>query len=414
MTPIDEQSLEQQTGAFVERIFGSLIGALDLYVIDIGVRLGLYEALSSSAATSAELAERVGCAERYVREWLEQQAVSGIIEVAEAAADSANRRYTLPPAHREPLLNPDSPAFVGALANCASELSRAVPWLTAAFRTGTGIPLERYGESFVRLQAAITRPLYTHSLTGEWLPALCDLDERLRGDPPARVADLACGVGLAAVALATRYPTVTVDGLDNDETSIAIARRNAADAGVADRVTYHVADLSDGSRRLRPGDDLRGGPRHATTGRSVANGQSHARGRWAADRRRRANRGQLRGAGSDRRVPLRGQRAGLPAAVAGRAAVRRHRHRHSPGHDDLTCRRGRLLRHARPAGRERLLAVLRARRLIARRHNRGVEGPWAGTHGPLVRFGRAQLRAARGHQRSSWRGGFPDGGGDVP
>lgn len=242
---VDEHTLEQQTGAFVERVFGSLNGALDLYVIDIGVRLGLYEALSAGPATSYELAERTGCAERYVREWLEQQTVSGVIEVADATADAADRKYALPLAHQEPLCDHDSPAFVGALAGCATELGPAVTWLAKAFRDGEGVPLERYGESFVRLQGAMTRPMYTHALTEVWLPALADIDARLRADPPARIADLACGVGLAAVAMARHYPAVTADGFDNDETSIAIARHNAAEAGVADRVRFQVRNLSD-------------------------------------------------------------------------------------------------------------------------------------------------------------------------
>jgi 2-polyprenyl-3-methyl-5-hydroxy-6-metoxy-1,4-benzoquinol methylase len=247
MTEVDERVLEEQVGGFVERVFGSLVGALDLYNIDVGVRVGLYEALASSPVTAGELAERTGCAERYVREWLEQQTVSGIVEVDDPAAPEAERRFTLPAAHQAALLDLDSPAYVGALAQCATELAPAVAWLAKVFRSGEGVPLEQYGEGFVRLQEAMTRPLYAHSLTGEWLPALGDVDARLRADPPARVADLACGAGLAAVALAKHYPAVTVDGFDLDETSIAIAKKNAAKAGVADRVRFQVRDVSAGS-----------------------------------------------------------------------------------------------------------------------------------------------------------------------
>ena len=62
------------------RIFESLVGAMDLYAIYIGDKLGFYQALADSGPlTSHHLAERTGTAERYAREWLEQQAVTGIL-----------------------------------------------------------------------------------------------------------------------------------------------------------------------------------------------------------------------------------------------------------------------------------------------------------------------------------------------
>jgi SAM-dependent methyltransferase len=247
MAQIQGSSLEERTGAFVERVFGSLVGATDLFVIDLGRRLGLYEALAEAGATSNELADHTGCAERYVREWLEHQAVSGILDVDDVHADPSSRRYSVPEAHREPLIDQDSLAYVGAMAYAATALARPVAWMVDAFKTGAGVPYERYGEEGVAVQGALSRPMFASLLTTEWLPSLPELEARLQKEAGVRIADVACGIGLAAIEIAKRYPHVTVDGFDSDETSIAVARKNAAEAGVADRVRFEVRDGADRS-----------------------------------------------------------------------------------------------------------------------------------------------------------------------
>ena len=244
---VGQQSVEEQSGEFVERMFESLVGAVNLFSIDLGRRLGLYEALAPGPATSGELAERAGCDERYVREWLEHQAVVGLIEPDEPAARDHERRYSIPDAHRESLLDPDSLLFVGGLAYAATALARPVEWLVEAFRTGDGVPYSRYGREGVEVQDALTRPAFARLLTTEWVPALPELEARLLEAPAARVADIACGVGRAAIALAQRYPEITVDGFDFDESSIDLARKHAAEAGVADRVRFESKDASDAS-----------------------------------------------------------------------------------------------------------------------------------------------------------------------
>lgn len=237
----DETGLEERIGAFAERIFGAAVGAGDLFLIDIGVRLGLYEALHEGGpATSQELAERTGCSERYVREWLEHQAVTGILEI-----DIAEARYSLPEAHALCLVDADSLAYLGALAKSVTVFGKAVEWVADAFRTGDGIPYERYGLDGVEVQGDFTRAMFKNLLTQEWLPALPEVHGKLISDPSARFADIACGVGIAAIEIAKSYPKVAVDGFDLDETSIAIARRNAAEAGVTDRVRFEVKDGSD-------------------------------------------------------------------------------------------------------------------------------------------------------------------------
>ena len=65
--------------ALVERLFGSVLGMMDVYMVYVGDRLGFYRALAAGAMTPAALAVKTGTDARYVREWLEQQAVTGIL-----------------------------------------------------------------------------------------------------------------------------------------------------------------------------------------------------------------------------------------------------------------------------------------------------------------------------------------------
>ena len=119
----------------------------------------------------------------------------------------------------------------------------AAPTVVEAFRTGDGVGWEAYGQDMVEAQGDFNRPWLVASFATEYLPAITDVHARLRDG--GRVADVACGVGWAAIAIARAYPSVTVDGFDLDEASIALARRNADAAGVSDRVRFMALDASD-------------------------------------------------------------------------------------------------------------------------------------------------------------------------
>jgi len=113
------------------------------------------------------------------------------------------------------------------------------------------------GPHGVSAPSALNRPAFVNSLVADWLPQLPGVLARLQDEPdPARVADLACGTGWAAIELAKAFPHIRVDGLDNDEASVAIGRQHAADHGVADRVDLEVADLADESADWPPRYDL--------------------------------------------------------------------------------------------------------------------------------------------------------------
>ncbi|HWM14780.1 MAG TPA: class I SAM-dependent methyltransferase, partial [Gaiellaceae bacterium] len=232
--------------ALAERLFGAALGAYELMTVHLGDRLGLYRALREHGETTpVELAAATGTNERYAREWLEQQAVAGILEVDDVAAAPDARRYRLPPAHAEVLVDRDSLAHLTPLARYSVSFAHVLPAVEEAFRRGGGVPWEEYGELGREAQGDANRPLFANLLGSEWLPAITDVHERLLADPPARVADVACGAGWSSIAIASAYPMVTVDGYDLDESSVELARANLAGTGVEDRVSFHRRDAGD-------------------------------------------------------------------------------------------------------------------------------------------------------------------------
>ncbi len=229
--------------ALVERLFMNAIGAFDLFSVYVGEALGLYRSLAEKGPlTSAELAEAAGVHERYAREWLEQQAASELLEVE---GEGEERRFRLPEGHDEALLDVSSLNYVAPMARAVLGSIRPIDALLAAFRSGDGVPYADYGDNLHEAQAAFTRPLFENLLGKEWLPSVPELHERLLADPPARVADVACGQGRSSIELARAYPNVLVDGIDSDRASIARARENLAGSGLEERVTFHERDAAD-------------------------------------------------------------------------------------------------------------------------------------------------------------------------
>ncbi|HEX3268987.1 MAG TPA: class I SAM-dependent methyltransferase [Gaiellaceae bacterium] len=234
----------ERRDALVERLFLDAIGAFDLFSVHIGERLGLYRALADRGPlTSSELAEAAGIHERYAREWLEQQAASDIL--AAEGEDERSRRFRLPEGHDEALLDVSSLNYIAPMARAVLASIRPIDALLEAMRTGDGVPYADYGEDLHEAQAAFTRPLFENLLGSDWLGGVPEIRERLLADPPARVADLACGQGRSSIEIARAYPKVQVDGIDSDTASIEFARQNLEGSGVEDRVSFQDRDAAD-------------------------------------------------------------------------------------------------------------------------------------------------------------------------
>jgi 2-polyprenyl-3-methyl-5-hydroxy-6-metoxy-1,4-benzoquinol methylase len=242
LTPEDGAKVEEFSG----NLFMACLATMELANVELGIRLGLYEAMAGAGpVTSAQLAESAGIAARYAREWLEQQAVAGVVEVEDAAAPVAERRFTLPNAHAHVLIDDDSEACMKPCAAVVPWLGKALDVMAEEFRRAEGASFGAF--ELHGIQAAFTRPVFVNHLAQTWLPALPDVQAKLTKGERVRIAEIGCGEGLAAITIARAYPNVEIDGYDLDEPSIAVARKDAADVGVADRVRFHVQDAADAS-----------------------------------------------------------------------------------------------------------------------------------------------------------------------
>ena len=232
--------------ALVERLFAATLGAMDLFSVYLGDRLGYYRALADrGSATSTELAQRTGTAERYAREWLEQQAATSILESENPDADTSERRFRLPAGYDAVLVDPDSLTAMAPMAQLVAGCLKPLLQILQAYRTGEGVPFEEYGSDMAEGQARSTRPQFIHLLAHEWLPAMPDIHTRLQADSPSRVADIGMGLGWSSITIAQTYPNVHVDGFDLDAASVAAAQSHAEAAGVTDRVTFQCRDAGD-------------------------------------------------------------------------------------------------------------------------------------------------------------------------
>jgi SAM-dependent methyltransferase len=227
----------------------------NVFTVYIGHALGFYQALAATEyMTSTELAGHTGTHERYAREWLEQQTVAGFLAVEDERQGALARRYCLPAGHREVLVERESLNYLAPLAQIAVGAVYPIHAVLNAYRTGGGVPFGAFGADLRAGQAGMNRNLFLYELGQHYLPAIPELHERLRADPPARIADIGCGLGWSSIGMALAYPNVRVDGFDLDEPSIEEAWANARTYGLTDRLTFHTRDA--GSEVLNGRYDL--------------------------------------------------------------------------------------------------------------------------------------------------------------
>ena len=235
---------EDATEAFAGHLFESMLGAFDTLSVSIGGRLGLYDALHQHGpATFSELAQRTGTHPRYVREWLEQQTVARILTVDDAARPADERRYSMPVEHAPVLVDQDSLFYFRPILTAISAAAVQLPAIVDAYRSGGGVPWQRYGPVMRSAQGYANRPLFLNVLGQDWLPSIADVHATLTAG--GRVADIGCGEGWSSIGIALAYPGITVDGFDIDKDSVDAANAHAAEYGLADRVRAHHLDGAD-------------------------------------------------------------------------------------------------------------------------------------------------------------------------
>jgi SAM-dependent methyltransferase len=240
VTPGESGEVEDFAGG----LFMACLATMELANVELGLRLGLYEALAEAGpSTAGELALSASIVERYAQEWLEQQAVAGVMKVDDPGRPAAERRFTLPNAHAHVLLDESSDACMKPCAAVVPWLARAIDIMVAEFPRGAGASYGSFGVHDV--QAAFTRPVFANHLTQNWLPAVPDVQAKLSNGVPVRIAEIGCGEGLASITIARTYPNVEVVGYDIDEASITAARAATVAAGLEDRVRFELRDGGD-------------------------------------------------------------------------------------------------------------------------------------------------------------------------
>lgn len=232
---INQNKLHEFLGKAINDFGATFHAAL----MGIGDKLGLYQALAAGGPqTSGELAKRTNTAERYVREWLSNQAAGGYVNY-----DAANGKFHLSEEQAFALADESSPVFLPGAFQCALAATRAAEQLAERFKTGQGLGWhEHHHELFVGTERFF-RPGYAANLVSSWIPSLAGIEAKLKNG--ARVADVGCGLGASTILMAKSYPKSELVGFDYHDKSIETAKQRAKDAGVGDRIRFEVAKAKD-------------------------------------------------------------------------------------------------------------------------------------------------------------------------
>jgi ubiquinone/menaquinone biosynthesis C-methylase UbiE len=223
---------------FAGRVMDDCATALRGTLAYIGDRLGIFRTMSTAGPiTLRGLSARTQLDERYLREWL-----AGLVSGAYIEFDASSNTYFLPPEHAAVLVDENSPLFMGGLVQLLVPMTSMAPKVVEAFRTGYGVAIDEYPPDMFEGMERGSGPLFRNNLIQRWIPAATGIEASLRHG--CSVVDVGCGCGVAAVLIAKAYPAASVRGYDQHAASIERARRNAADAGVADRVQFEIRDCT--------------------------------------------------------------------------------------------------------------------------------------------------------------------------
>ena len=228
---IDQVKLEK----FMGQALGELGAGMNAALVIIGDKLGLYKAMACAGPmTPAEVAQKTGTSERYVREWLNAQAAGGFVTY-----DAATGRFTLPDEQALALAVEDSPAYLPGAYQIIAAVLKDEPRITEAFRTGAGVGWHEHCADLFQGTERFFRPSYANNLISAWIPALDGVEAKLQAG--AKVADVGCGHGASTILMTKAYPRSQFVGFDYHAPSIEHAWKAAEKAGVQDRVGFQVA-----------------------------------------------------------------------------------------------------------------------------------------------------------------------------
>lgn len=234
---------EERLNAFLGKAVGDLGAAISAVLILLGDELGLYRELAKGPITSQELATRTGTNERYIREWLANQAAGGY-----AQFDGVSGKYSLNEEQALCLANPNGPVDLAGAYAVVEDLFHIKERARDNFRTGKGMEWGEHHPCLFHGTERFFRAGYNANLLSAWLPSLEGVIDKL--EKGARAADVGCGHGASTILMAKAFPKSEFIGIDYHEASIEIARKRADEAGAgnahfetADAVSYRQQGL---------------------------------------------------------------------------------------------------------------------------------------------------------------------------
>ncbi|PYX31334.1 MAG: SAM-dependent methyltransferase [Acidobacteria bacterium] len=229
---------EAKQGAFIQKILDDTSGTMTTLLAILGDRLGLFKDLAAHGpSTTTELANRTGIQERYAREWLGGMVTAGYLEYHPETG-----RFVLPPEHWEALAHESGPFFFGGVHQMQGALAQVLDQVAEAFRKGGGVKQAQYPPVFWDGLERFTAGWFENLLIQQWLPAMPDVEAKLRAG--GLVADIGCGRGRALVKLAQSFPKSSCIGYDVYPPTVQQAEGNARAAGVGDRVRFEARDVA--------------------------------------------------------------------------------------------------------------------------------------------------------------------------
>ncbi|MBV8781896.1 MAG: class I SAM-dependent methyltransferase [Phycisphaerae bacterium] len=211
---------------FLGKAVCDMAAAASVPLMILGDRLGLYRAMQDGQAmTPAELAKKTNTAERYVREWLMNQAAGGYIDY-----DAAKQTFSLAPERAMALADENSPCYLQGAYEVILSLFHDLEKVEGRFRAGDGMEWGEHCHHLFSGTARFFKPNYVGNLIANWLPSLDGVEAKLKAG--GTVADVGCGFGHSTMLMAEAFPNSTFTGFDYHTPSIESANKMAREAGL--------------------------------------------------------------------------------------------------------------------------------------------------------------------------------------
>lgn len=231
--------------SFLDQFVGYASGAMTVGLLAVADRSGLLGWLKDNGSGTADtIAAGAGLEKRYVTEIMSGLAASGVVDY-----DPAGAIFTLPPEHALFVADESSPYYMGGWFDMIPAVLAQIDGVTDATSNGGGVRFESYGPDLIRGLDRGNGPSQRVFLVSRWLPAVPDLVPQLEAG--ARVADVGCGTGTAAIEMAKAFPGSQVTGYDLSSEALHLARGRADSVDNVEFEEYSVEAIP-----IEPPNDL--------------------------------------------------------------------------------------------------------------------------------------------------------------